>query len=125
MKLIPTIIKEYFCEERKELRRLKKQIKIAHLFNEEFARLEKKKILENLKAEIRASELKAQSDKNQAYTLTNSGVSFGRSLKRGLDSMARNYQHNSKPRGWKHKHQRKYLINTPMGFTLMSMDMRR
>lgn len=115
-------IKMFFSEERKEMRRLKKAIKFEQMFQQEYKRLEKKKILVKLKADIREHENKERSN-TQAYGIADSVSSLGRSLKQGLDTMSSNYRYNSIPLK-KQKH-RRYQVNSPMGFALMPMDKRQ
>jgi len=121
---IPLKLKMYFSAEARELRRIKKAIKLEQLFQAEYQRLVKKNLMEKLKAEIREHELKVKGTSPTTYGLGDSVANFGSSLKRGLDSMSQNLRYNSMPVKRKNRHARRYQIYSPMSFALPMMNNR-
>jgi len=115
-------IKDYFSESSRERRKEIKILKTREMFEAEFQRLNRKRIVEKLKSEIREHELKAKETSQVASGLVRETASFGGAVKRGLDSMSQNLRYNSRPLQYRHSKRnraRRYMINSPMAFALM------
>ena len=120
MKLIQIIKRHFSLPERmvrKELRRAARFESRKASMEATYNYLVRRKVLQKLRTEIKEHKSVARDTRVVDGVATIGGVVIG-----WLDHMARNYHYNSRPL---RRHRRRYLVDIPMAFAVMSTGRRR